>query len=295
MAPRANWKGHLKLGLLSCPVALYTAASEADRISFHTLNRKTGNRVQRKFVDSETGKPVERGEQVKGYEIGKGDYVVLTNEDIEEAIPESTKTIDIDTFIAAEKMDEVFVDNPYYLAPSDKTGLEAFVLIRKAMEAKGVVGIARTVLFRRSRLLLLRPTGPGLTASTLYFDYEVRPAAQVFRDIEKVDISKEMIDLAKHIIQTKRGRFEPEELDDRYEDAVADLIRAKQQGKEIKAPPKPAHGGNVVNLLDALRKSAGAPSERAGTRGRSTGGRKRAAAPTRKTKRRAAATRRKAS
>jgi DNA end-binding protein Ku len=294
MAPRANWKGHLKLGLLSCPVALYTAASEAERISFHTLNRKTGHRVQRKFVDSETGKPVERSEQVKGYEVGKGDYVVLTNEDIEEAIPESTKTIDIDTFLPADEMDEVFLDNPYYLAPTDKPGLEAFVLIRKAMEAKGVVGIARTVLFRRSRLLLLRPTGPGLTATTLYFEYEVRPAAQVFADVPKVDLSKEMVDLAKHIIATKRGKFEPEKLEDRYEEAVAELIRAKQQGKEIKAPPKPAHGGNVVNLLDALRKSAGTTTRGEKETARATGTRKRSAATRKSTRRATAAPRRKA-
>lgn len=290
MAPRANWKGHLKLGFLSCPVALYTAASESDRISFHTLNRKTGHRVTRQFIDSETGKPVERTDQVKGYEVGKGDYVVLTTEDIEEAIPESTKTIDIDAFVVDEEMDEVFVDNPYYLAPSDPTGQEAFALIRKAMEEKKVIGIARTVLFRRSRLLLLRPTGPGLTASTLYFDYEVRSAEDIFCDISKKTLPKEMIDLAKHIISTKRGKFEPEKIEDRYEDALAELIKAKQQGKEIKAPPKPAHGGNVVDLLDALRKSAGHPSARTETDTR------RAAPKKRKTAKRAApAPRRKAS
>lgn len=258
MAARANWKGHLKLGLVTCPVALYTAASESERISFHTLNRKTGHRIQRQFVDSDTGKLVERESQVKGYEVGKGDYVVLTDEDIEDAIPESTKTIGVEAFIPADKMDEAFLDKPYYLAPTDKTGEEAFVLIRRAMEEKKVVGIARTMLFRRCRVLMLRPAGPGLTATTLHFDYEIRSAAETFKEVPKLDLSKEMIDLAKHIISTKRGKFDPSKLDDRYESAVADLIRAKQQGKEIKAPPRPAHGGNVVNLLDALRQSAGA-------------------------------------
>ncbi|MBL8691833.1 MAG: Ku protein [Rhodospirillaceae bacterium] len=276
MAPRANWKGHLKLGFLSCPVALYTAASEGDRISFHTLNRKTGHRVLRKFVDSETGKPVEREDQVKGYEVGKGDYVVLTTEDIEEAIPESTKTIEIDAFVLDEEMDEVFIDNPYYLAPTEPTGQEVFALIRKAMTEKKVIGIARTVLFRRSRILLLRPTGPGLTASTLHFDYEVRSADEVFSDVSRQTLSKEMVDLAKHIISTKRGKFEPGKLDDRYEGALAELIKAKQQGKEIKVPPKPAHGGNVVDLLDALRKSAGKRSGHAEPR--SAASRKRKAA-----------------
>lgn len=279
MAPRANWKGHLKLGFLSCPVALYTAASEGDRISFHTLNRKTGHRVLRKFVDSETGNPVEREDQVKGYEVGKGDYVILTTEDIEEALPESTKTIEIGAFVHDDEMDEVFIDNPYYLAPGDPTGQEIFALIRKAMEEKKVIGIARTVLFRRSRILLLRPTGPGLTASTLHFDYEVRSADEVFSDVPRQNLSKEMVDLAKHIISTKRGKFEPDKLKDRYEDALAELIKAKQQGKEIKLPPKPAHGGNVVDLLDALRKSAGraeAPRKRKATRRAAAAPRKKA-------------------
>lgn len=289
MAPRANWKGHLKLGLVTCPVALYTAASESERIAFHTLNRKTGHRVQRQFVDAETGKPVEREAQVKGYEIGKGDYVVLTDADIEEAVPESTKTIGVEAFIPADEMDEAFLDKPYYLAPTDQTGQEAFVLIRRAMEEKKVVGLARTVLFRRCRVLLLRPAGPGLTATTLHFDYEIRPATEAFKEIPKLDLSKEMIDLAKHIISTKRGRFDPATLDDRYESAVADLIRAKQQGKSIKAPPRPAHGGNVVNLLDALRRSAGttasprkAPAARKGKAAARAGKRPTAAAPRRK-------------
>ena len=291
MAPRANWKGHLKLGMVTCPVALYTAASESERISFHILNRKTGHRIQRQFVDSDAGKPVERDGQVKGYEIGKGSYVVLTDEDIEQAIPESTKTIGVEAFIPAEGMDEAFFDKPYYLAPTDQTGLEAFALIRRAMEEKKVIGIARTMLFRRCRVLALTPTGPGLTATTLHFDYEIRAAAEVFRDIPRLDLSKEMVDLAKHIISTKRGKFDPSTLDDRYESAVADLIRAKQQGKEIKAPPRPAHGGNVVNLLDALRKSAGtkaasprkAPAARKTKTAARTAKRPAAAAPRRKT------------
>jgi DNA end-binding protein Ku len=262
MAPRANWKGHLKLDLVSCPVALYTAASEADRISFHTLNRATGHRLRREFVDQESGKPVERTEQVKGFEVGKGDYLVLTDEDIEEAIPESTKVIDTETFVASDDIDKVFLDKPYYLAPSDESGQEAFAIIREAMKAKNAVGIARTVLFRRDRVLMLRPFDQGITATTLHFDYEVRDAKAIFKDVPKVALPKEMIDLAKHIIRTKRGKFDPETFDDRYEEAVAELIKAKQAGREIKAPPAPANRGNVVNLLDALRKSAGGAGER---------------------------------
>jgi DNA end-binding protein Ku len=176
MAVRANWKGHLKLGLVSCPVALYTAASEADRISFRTVNRDTGNRVRREFVDSETGKVVERDQQVKGFEIAKGEYVVLTDEDIEEAIPESTKLIDTEAFIDAGELDRVFLDTPYYLAPADESGQEAFAIIREAMKQKTVFAVARTVLFRRDRVLALRPYDKGIVATTLHYDYEVRDA-----------------------------------------------------------------------------------------------------------------------
>jgi DNA end-binding protein Ku len=209
MAVRANWKGHLKLGLVSCPVALYTAASEADRISFRTVNRDTGNRVRREFVDSETGKVVERDQQVKGFEIAKGEYVVLTDEDIEEAIPESTKLIDTEAFIDAEELDRVFLDTPYYLAPADESGQEAFAIIREAMKQKTVFAVARTVLFRRDRVLALRPYDRGIVATTLHYDYEVRDAKAIFDDIPDVTLSKEMIELAKHIIKTKRGHFDP--------------------------------------------------------------------------------------
>lgn len=240
MAARANWKGHLKLGLVTCPVALYTAASESERISFHTLNRKTGHRIQRQFVDSDTGKLVERESQVKGYEVGKGDYVVLTDEDIEDAIPESTKTIGVEAFIPADKMDEAFLDKPYYLAPTDKTGEEAFVLIRRAMEEKKVVGIARTMLFRRCRVLMLRPAGPGLTATTLHFDYEIRSAAETFKEVPKLDLSKEMIDLAKHIISTKRGKFDPQARRPlRERRRRPDPRQAAGQGDQGPAPSRP--------------------------------------------------------
>ncbi len=256
MAIRAQWKGFLKLGLLACPVALYTASSKSDRISLHTLNRATGHRVKREYVDEATGKPVDRDEQVKGYEIDKDEYVILTQEEIDAAVPESTKTIDIEAFVDCHELDDTYMGNPYYLAPSGKPAQEAFALIRDAMRARKVVGIARTVLFRRDRVLMIRPEHDGILVRMMRFDYEVRPAAEVFEDVPATKVTGEMLELAQHIIKTKKGSFHIEEFEDRYEAALTDLIKAKQAGRQIKAPAPPKKG-NVVSLLDALRESAG--------------------------------------
>jgi len=256
MQPRANWKGYLKLGLVTCPAALFTAASESDRVRFNTLNRATGNRVRREFVDSETEKPVGREEQVKGYETGDDAYVVLEQDEIDAAIPESTKTIGIEAFIPCDDVDLKFIDKPYYLAPTTKAGEEAFAVIRAAMAAESVAGLARTVLFRRERVLLLRPHDSGLLASTLHYDYEMRDETEIFEDIPKLKLAGEMLDLAKHIIKTKRGKFDPRAFDDRYEEALVEVIRAKQAGTPIKKAP-PRKDEKVVDLLDALRRSAG--------------------------------------
>lgn len=256
MQPRANWKGYLKLGLVRCPAALFTAASESDRVRFNTLNRATGNRVRREFVDSETEKPVGREEQVKGYETGDDTYVVLEQDEIDAAIPESTKTIGIEAFIPCDDVDLKFIDKPYYLAPTTKAGEEAFAVIRAAMAAESVAGLARTVLFRRERVLLLRPHDAGLLASTLHYDYEMRDETEIFEDIPKLKLAGEMLDLAKHIIKTKRGKFDPRAFDDRYEEALVEVIRAKQAGTPIKKAP-PRKDEKVVDLLDALRRSAG--------------------------------------
>ncbi|HEY0291401.1 MAG TPA: Ku protein [Hansschlegelia sp.] len=256
MAPRANWKGFLKVGEVVCPVALYTAASTSDRIAFHTLNRETGNRVRREFVDSESGKVVEHDDQVKGYEVASGDYVVLEPDEVAAAVPEADKTLDVDAFISCGDVDDVYFDKPYYLAPSDRSAQEAYDLIREGMRAKKVVAIAQTVLFRRMRTLLIRPHGPGLVASTLNFDYEVRSAKEAFSGLPELKIKGEMLDLARHIIDTKRGEFDPAAYDDRYEAALADLVKAKIEGRKI-APVKPKAPTKSVDLMEALRLSAG--------------------------------------
>jgi len=255
---RANWKGFIKVGELSFAVALYTAASSSERIAFNTLNRSTGNRVRREFVDSETGDPVEREDQVKGYEVENGDYVVLEPEEVAAAIPDSDKTLKIEAFIPCSEIDDVYFDKPYYLAP-DKMGTDAFKLLRDGMRQAKVAALAQTVLFRRVRTVLIRPHGHGLIGTTLNFDYEVRSSDQAFDDMPDTKIQGEMLELAKHIIKTKAGLFDAKAFDDRYEAAVAELVKAKLEGrtlpkKKAPAPSKPS------DLLQALRESAGKAS-----------------------------------
>ncbi len=285
MPPRANWKGSLKLAELACPVALYSATSTSDRIAFHTINRATGHRVRRTFVDSETGAPVDSGDQVKGYEVDKNDYVVLEPDEIAQARPQSDKTLTIEAFLDWVEIDTVYFDKPYYLSPSQSDASDLFVLIREGLRKNKVAAIAKTALFRRARTILISAYGDGLLAITLNFDYEVRSAQQAFDEVPEVKVQGEMLQLAKHIIDTKRGAFDPSTFEDRYEAALAEFVKAKLEGKPV-APPREAREAKVVNLLEALRESA-ALSE-----GREKPAAKKRAAP-RKTK--AAAARRKAS
>ena len=254
MAPRANWKGYLKLSLVSCPIALYPAASSGERVSFHLINSETHNRLKQQYVDSVTGDLVESEDRMRGYEIAKGEYVPVTDEELEDVALESTHTIDIDRFVPREEVDEVYFDSHYYLAPDDKVGEEAFTVIREAMRQRNVVGLARVVLFRRERILMVEPRDRGLVATTLRYDYEVRDSSAYFEEIDDLKVGKEMIDLANHIIDTKKGHFDPAEFNDRYQDAVVDLIRSKRAGRPIE-PKKPSQPSNVINLMDALRKS----------------------------------------
>jgi DNA end-binding protein Ku len=255
MAPRANWKGYLKVAELTCPVALFTAASTAERIAFHTLNRKTGHRIHRQFIDSETGKPVEPADQVKGYETAQKEYVIVEPEEIAAAIPESDKTLAIQAFVSCDELDDLYFGRPYYLAPSAAIGDQTFAVLREGMRAKKVVAIARTVLFRRMRTLLLRADDKGMIATTLSFDYEVRPAGEAFDEVPKMKLAAEMLDLAKHIIKTKKGKFDTKAFDDRYEEALAEVVRAKLEGRPVKARPR-VESTKVVDLMEALRQSA---------------------------------------
>jgi len=254
--PRASWKGYLKIAEVTCPVALYAAASAAERIALHTINRETGNRVHRQFVDAATGAPVERDDQVKGYEVGKDDFVVLEPEEIVAAVPQSDKTLAVSAFIATSEVDDIFFDRPYYLGPSDRSADEAFALIREGLRAADVAAVARTVLFRRVRTVLIRAYGSGLAATTLNYDYEVRSAADAFAEVPAIRIKGEMLELAEHIIKTKRGGFDPASFHDRYEAALAELVKAKIEGRTIEAP-KPPKRQAAADLMAALRESAG--------------------------------------
>jgi DNA end-binding protein Ku len=256
MAPRANWKGFLKIAEVTCPVALFTAASTSERVAFHTINRATGHRVSRQFIDGDTGKPVERDDQVKGYEVGQGDYVILSPDEVAAAVPDSDKTLSVTSFIKCAEIDDVYFDKPYYLAPTSKAADDAYVLIREGMRKSKVAAIAQTVLFRRVRTVLIRAHGSGLIATTLNFDYEVRSADDAFKEVPEFKIEGEMLDLAKHIISTKMGKFDPAGFNDRYDAALADLVKAKLEGKKIKPRPEPKRE-TTSDLMTALRQSAG--------------------------------------
>jgi DNA end-binding protein Ku len=209
MAARANWKGVLKIGEVSCPVALYTAASTAERIAFHILNRKTGHRVHREFIDAETAEAVEAKEQVGGYETGAGDYIPFEPEEIEKVVPEADKTLDVEAFVPCDQVDDVYFDRPYHLGPGTPAGADAFALIRDGIAKAKIAAVACTVLFRRVRSVLIRAHDEGLIPHTLNFDYEVRPAEEAFRELPAAKADDEMLDLALHIIKKKAGRFEP--------------------------------------------------------------------------------------
>jgi DNA end-binding protein Ku len=251
---RSSWKGYLKLSLVSCAVALYNASSASERVSFNNLNRKTGNRLKQNLVDSVTGEPVDTADRVKGYQVAKGQYVMVEDTEIEALKIESTRTIEIETFVPQAEVDQIYVDSPYYLAPDDKVAEEAFAVIREAMTKKKMVGIGRIVLARRERMLMLQPRDKGMLATTLRYPYEVRAGAEIFDEIGDTKLPAEMLDIAQEIINRMSGHFEPETFTDRYEEAVVAMLRAKQQGETF-TMAEPAAPANVVNIMDALKKS----------------------------------------
>ena len=254
MAPRPNWKGHLKLSLVSCSVALYSATSISERIRFNIINRKTGNRIRNQVVDSETEEPVEQDDRVKGYQVEKGRYILVEDEELDEVALESTHTIDIEAFVPRKEVDEIYLNESYYIVPSDKVSHEAFSVIREAMKEEDLVGIARVVLYRRERILMLQPRGKGVMATALRYRTEVRDEADYFDDIPATKVPADMLKLAIHILDSKKAHFDPKKFEDRYEDALVDLIKAKQAGKPLPKAPE-ARPSNVINLMDALRRS----------------------------------------
>jgi DNA end-binding protein Ku len=261
MAPRANWKGYLKLSLVSCAVALFPATSTRERIRFNIINRATGHRVHNEVVDAETGKPVADEDRVKGYHVKNDGYVLVEDEELDQVALESTHTIDIEKFVPREEVDEIYLDESHYLVPTDKVSTEAFAVIRDAMAEQNVVGLARVVLHRRERILMLQPRGKGLLATAVRYRNEVRDEKEYFSDIPAVKIAPDMLDLAVHIVKSKLGHFDATEFEDRYEKALGALIKAKQAGRPPPQPSAPPPS-NVINLMEALRRSVHA--ERSG-------------------------------
>jgi DNA end-binding protein Ku len=262
MAPRANWKGYLRLSLVSCPIALYPASSLSEKVSFNRINRKTGNRLKQQNIDSETGDVVPREDTARGYEVAKGQYLIVEDQEIDAVQIESTRTIEIDQFVPRSEIDDRFIDSPYYLAPDGKVGQDAFAVIRDTIAKMNMVALGRVVLTRREHIIALEPRGRGLLGLTLRYPYEVRDEQPYFEDIPDLKLSKEMLDLATHIVETKAGHFDPAQFEDRYENALADLLKRKEAGEKIE-PAKEGPSPQVVNLMDALRASIDAEKKKA--------------------------------
>ena len=261
MAPRANWKGFLRLSLVTCPVALYPATSEADKISFNQINKNTGHRIKYLKVDADTGEEVANDDIVKGYKVDTDTYLEVTNEELENVALESTRTIEIDEFVQRDEIDPRYVIRPYYLRPDGKVGHDAFAVIRETIRDMNMVAIGRVVLTSREHIIALEPLGKGLVGTLLRYSYEVRSENEYFDDIQDVKITKDMLDLAKHIVNQKSGHFEPEKFEDHYETALIDLINQKRAGKPLTKMEQP-RGENVVDLMEALRRSvSGAAAE----------------------------------
>jgi len=262
VAPRAYWKGYLKLSLVSCPVALFPASTEREKISFHQINKKTGNRIKYQKIDAETGDEVDSSDIVKGYGVGKGEYIEVEPEELEAIAVESKRTIEIDEFVPKKEIDELYLDSPYYIAPDGEVGQQAFAVIREAIRKEGMVALARVIFTSREHVIALEPRGKGLLGVTLRYPYEVRKEDEYFQDIEDEKIPKDMMELASHIVETKSGHFEPEKFEDQYEDALKELLKKKQAGEKIEAP-KERVPAKVINLMDALRRSV--ETERGGS------------------------------
>ena len=287
MAPRPAWKGYLKLSLVTCSVELTNVVTHAEKVSFRVLNRKTGNTVNRIYVDSETGKPLGDDDEIKGYEVSDGDFINIEEDEIEAVQIESSHTMNLDGFVDKASIQQIYLDTPYYLAPADKVSEEAFAVIRDAMAGRKMAGIARIVLYRRERPVVIEPLGKGMVVTTLRYDNTVRQPETVFGDIKAVKTDKDMTDLAEHIIDKKQTKFDPSTFDDKYEEALLELIQAKKSGKRVpKSAPEPKPS-NVIDLFDALKKSLSSGADAEGPKGkakrpRETSGKPKAAPAKRK-------------
>jgi len=272
VAPRPYWKGYLKLSLVSCPIALTPATSASEKISFRQVNKETGHRIRYKKVDAETDEEVTNDNIGKGYEVGKDEYLIMDDDELEAIQLESTHTIEIDQFVPFTQIDKRYYDQPYYIVPNDEVGTEAFAVIREAMVGKGVVALGRVVMNKRERVIAIEPMGKGLLGTTLHYAYEVRKADDYFDDIPEIKIAPDMLKLAQHIVEQKEGEFEPTGFVDHYEQALIEVVKKKQAHIPLtKSAERASAPKNVINLMDALRRSVQGSdkgSDRGGDKGK---------------------------
>jgi Ku protein, prokaryotic len=257
MAPRANWKGFLRLSLVTCPIALFPATSDSEKVSFNQINRKTGHRIKYLKVDADTGEEVDNEDIMKGYKVDNDSYIEITKDELDNIALESTRTIDINEFVPRSDIDDLYLVRPYYIVPDGKVGHDAYAVIRDTIKSMDKVALATVVLTNREHVIALEPRGKGLVGLLLRYPYEVRDASEYFDDIQDVKITKDMLDLAKHIVEQKSGKFDPEKFEDHYEAALVELINRKRSGERIIDTARPRETGNVISLMDALKRSLG--------------------------------------
>src|SRR3981081_926311 len=255
MAPRANWKGFLRLSLVTCPVALFPATSETEKVTFNQINKNTGHRIKYAKVDAETGEEVSNEDIVKGYKVDTDTYVTVDKEELENVALESTRTIDIDEFVPKSDIDELYLVRPYYIVPEGKVGHDAFAVIRETIRNMDKVAIARVALTPREHIIALEARGKGLVGMLLRYPYEILDENEYFDDIQEVKVTKDMLDLAKHIVESKSGSFEPERFEDHYESALVDLINKKRSGISLTAKAAPQTGGNVIKMIEQFKRT----------------------------------------
>ncbi|MEA2888360.1 MAG: end-binding protein Ku [Bradyrhizobium sp.] len=255
MAPRANWKGFLRLSLVTCPVALFPATSDSEKISFNQINRNTGHRIKYMKVDADTGEEVSSEDIMKGYKVDTDTYIEISRDELDNLALESTRTIEIDEFVPKSEIDELYLVRPYYIVPDGKVGHDAYAVIRETIRSLDKVALARVVLTNREHVIALEARDNGLMGMLLRYPYEVRNSAEYFDDIQDVKITKDMLDLAKHIVQQKSGHFDPTKFEDHYEAALTELINKKRNGERITQVTNPVSNGNVISLMDALKRS----------------------------------------
>jgi DNA end-binding protein Ku len=267
--PRAYWKGYLRLSLVTCPIELFPATSQVEKTHFHQIDTQTGHRLRQQMVDEETGRVVDTGHRGRGYELTKGKYVEIDEDELKAIQVESTHTVDIDGFVPRTDIDKRYLDKLYYVAPNGKAGAEAFVVIRDAMQDEERVALARIVMAHKEHVIMLEPFGKGLLGTTLRFDYEVRSEKEYFSQIPSPRISKDMVSLASHILETKATKFDPGKFEDEYETPLKKLVQRKAKGHAIEVQEPQERPSKVINLMDALRESLKTDSKQAHTPGAS--------------------------